>query len=638
MEQNYALHNALKRFASGDEIHAYSYMGCHWEVQQEVQGFVFRLWAPKAQSVSVVGDWNGWDPQAQPMTYLEYGVWESFSPMPTVGQSYKYCVLGEDGVQRYKTDPFAQWICAQPENSGRVCSREAYDWQDESYRRQQGKRKLLDSPMNIYELHPASWKRKADGSCIGYSELERELIPYVKEMGYTHIELMSVAEPSRKRGELTLGFYAPACCYGSPAELMHFVDACHGEGIGVLIEWIPHAFPKEEQGLYDFDGSCCYETADPMMNELPHGQGRLFDFGKGEVQSFLISNAVYWMEQFHADGLQIGSVTAMLYLDYDRAEYHPNIYGGKENLDAIAFLRKLNRAVFSTRRNAITIAEEYTAFPLVTKPDYDGGLGFLYKWNMGWLQDMLRYLQLDPLWRKGSHSRLTASMEYAYAENFVLNLPHSLSLEEGPLIAMLPDEYEYKFADLRAFYGFMMAFPGKKLSFMGNEFAQFSRWKPMDQLDWMLLEYEQHRQFAAYVQALNHLYLKDSCLWNNDTDPEGFRWISTDDCDNSVLALRRIDRRNREIIAVCNFCPVLREHYCLGLPRLGEYEPVLSSDDTAFGGSGMELPVVVAERKALHGLPYSGEFTLPPLSTTYYKRVIIPRKTEGEDPMGEQIG
>ncbi len=634
MEANYALHNALKRFVAGDEIHAYVYMGCHREIRQEQTGFVFRLWAPQAQQVSVVGDWNHWDLQAQPMTYLEYGVWECFTTAPQEGQAYKYYILGADGVGRYKTDPFAQRICPAPENSGQVYSQPSYAWKDELYRRQQGKRKLLDSPMNIYELHLASWRRKEGGSCLSYRELIEELIPYVKNMGYTHIELLSIAEPSRIRGELTLGFYAPAQCHGDPTELMEFVDACHEEGIGVLFEWMPHAFPKEEQGLYDFDGSCCFETSDPMMNELAHGMGRIFDFGKGEVCSFLISNAVYWMEQFHADGLRVGSVTAMLYLDYDRQNYHPNIYGGKENLDAICLLRKLNRAVFSTRRNAITIAEEYTAFPLVTKPDYDGGLGFLYKWNMGWLQDMLRYLQLDPLWRKGSHGRLTASMEYAYAENFVLTLPHSLSLKGGPLISMLPGEGEYRFADLRAFYGFMMAFPGKKLSFMGNEFAQFARWKPAEQLDWELAEQDRHKAFSAYIRDLNLLYVKDSCLWNNDTDQEGFRWISMDDCDNSVLAFRRIDRRNREIIAVCNFCPVTREHYCLGLPRLGEYEPVLSSDDIRYGGTGTAIPTVLAERKPLHGLPYSGEFTLPPLSTTYYKRVINPRKSEDEDPLG----
>ena len=427
-------------------------------------------------------------------------------------------------------------------------------------------------------------------------------------------------------GKLTLGFYAPSQDYGSPKELMAFVDRCHQEGIGVLFEWNPYAFPKEEQGLYDFDGSCCYESMDTLMNELPGGKGRIFDFSKGQVQSFLMSNGVFWMDQFHGDGVRIGSVTAMLYLNYDRQDYRPNVYGGKENLDAIAFLRKANRAIFSTRRNAITIAQEHTAFPLVSRPDYDGGLGFLYKWNMGWLNDMVEYLRLDPLWRKGSHARLTASMEYAYAENFVLTLPHSLSREDGPLISLMPGEYNDKFAGLRAFYGFMMAFPGKKLSFMGNEFAQFDHWNPEQSLHWDLLGYDRHRQFRDYVRELNRLYLKDSCLWNNDTETGGFAWICMDDCDNSVLAFRRMDRRSREIIAICNFCPVARENYRLGLPRLGEYEPVLSGDAEEFGGTGTTLPVVTAEKIPYHDLPYSGVFTVPPLSTSYYKRIVNPRK------------
>ncbi len=626
MDPGYALHNALKRFVGGEELHAYSYMGCHRDSREDREGFLFRLWAPNATQVSVVGDWNGWDVQAQPMELVELGVWETFCPYAKEGDAYKYYILGADGVARYKTDPFAFALCAPPENSGRITCLEGYEWQDEAYRRQQGKRKLLDSPMNIYQLHPGSWKKHSDGSCLSYAELERELLPYLKDMGYTHVELMSLMEPSRLSGKLTLGFYAPAQCYGSAKELMGFIDHCHNEGIGVLFEWLPHAFPKEEQGLYDFDGSCCYEPADGLMNEVPGGKARVFDYSRGEVQSFLMSNGVFWMDLFHGDGIRMGEVTSMLYLDYDRREYRPNAYGGKENLDAIAFLRKANRAIFSTRRNAITIAQEHTAFPLVSRPDYDGGLGFLYKWNMGWLRDMVEYFRLDPLWRKGSHSRLTTSMEYAYAENFVLTLPHSMSRKEGSFISLLPGEYDDKFADLRAFYGFMMAFPGKKLSFMGNEFAQFDPWEPDRPLQWELLEYERHSQFRAYVRELNRLYLRDSCLWNNDTEDGGFAWISMDDRDHSVLAFRRIDRRSREIIAVCNFCPVVRQDYRLGLPRLGEYEPILSGDASEFGGTGMELPLVAAEKIPCHGLPYSGSFTLPPLSTTYYKRVVTPRK------------
>ena len=631
MEQGYALHNALKRFAGGEELRAYSYMGCHRsvrieETQEAREGFVFRLWAPNGVKVSLVGDWNGWDIEAQPMKPLEYGIWECFCQGPKEGDAYKYYILGADGVGRFKTDPFAFSLCGAPENSGRITCLEGYEWQDEAYRRQQGKRKLLDSAMNIYQLHPGSWKRHSHGGALSYGELAEEMIPYLKDMGYTHVELMSLMEPSRISGKLTLGFFAPAQEHGSPKELMAFVDRCHQEGIGVLFEWTPYAFPKEEQGLYDFDGSCCYESDDALMNELPGGKGRIFDFGKGQVQSFLMSSSVFWMDLFHGDGIRMGSVTAMLYLNYDRQHYHPNAYGGKENLDAIAFLRKVNRGIFSTRRNAITIAQEHTAFPLVSRPDYDGGLGFLYKWNMGWLRDMVEYLRLDPLWRKGSHSRLTTSMEYAYAENFVLTLPHSLSREDGPLISLMPGDYDDKFAGLRAFYGFMMAFPGKKLSFMGNEFAQFDPWDPGKSIQWNLLQFDRHRQFRDYVRALNQLYLKDSCLWNNDTESGGFAWISMDDCDNSVLAFRRMDRRSREIIAICNFCPVARENYRLGLPRMGEYEPVLSGDGEEFGGTGMELPVVAAEKVPLHNLPYSGVFTLPPLSTTYYKRIVTPRK------------
>ncbi len=453
MEQGYALHNALKRFTGGEELHAYSYMGCHRHYRSEDEkaccdGFVFRLWAPNAVQLSLGVDWNGWDINAQPMKLLEYGIWECICQEPQEGDSYKYYILGSDGVARYKTDPFAFSICPYPENSAVVTCLEGYEWQDEAYRRQQGKRKLLDSAMNIYQCHLSSWKRGLDGSCMTYDELGTELIPYLKDMGYTHVELMSIMEPSRLSGKLTLGFFAPTGAHGSPKDLMAFVDRCHQEGIGVLFEWNPYAFPKEEQGLYDFDGSCCYESMDTLMNELPRGKGRIFDFSKGQIQSYLMSNGVYWMEQFHADGVRIGYVTAMLYLNYDRQSYHPNVYGGKENLDAIAFLRKANRAIFSTRRNAITIAQEHTAFPLVSRPDYDGGLGFLYKWNMGWLQDMVEYLRLDPLWRKGSHTRLTASMEYAYAENFVLTLPHSLSQEDGPLISLMPGDYDDKFAGL----------------------------------------------------------------------------------------------------------------------------------------------------------------------------------------------
>ena len=623
-----SLHNILRKFSTGDELRAYAILGCHRAQCDGKDGYIFRVWAPHAQGVSVTGDWNFWNPDDLPMTYLEYGVWEAFSVYAKEGDAYKFCVRRADGSTVYKSDPYGFRTCALPDTSNRVCTLEGFEWNDTAYRRQQAKRHLLDSPMNIYEMHFGSWRRKPDGSCYRYDELADELIPYLLDMGYTHVELMPITEypydPSW--GYQVTGYYAPTARYGSPQQFMTFVDKCHRAGIGVLLDWVPAHFPKDENGLYEFDGTCCYELSDPMMNEHPDWTTRIFDFGKGEVQSFLISNAVYWLEMYHIDGLRVDAVASMLYLDYGRREFRPNKYGGRENLEAIAFLRKLNRAIFSVRRNAITAAEESTAFPMVTKPDYDGGLGFLFKWNMGWMNDMLQYMSLDPLWRKGSHNDLTFSMTYAYSENFILPLSHDEVVHgKGSLINKMPGEHDAKFQNLRAFYGFMMAHPGKKLSFMGNEFAQFIEWRHYEQLEWMLLDYDRHRQMHDWVRDLNHFYLDHSCMWNNDSDWNGFRWISADDNANSVVAFRRIDRRGRELICICNFCPVLREHYRLGLPKPGQYEPVLSSDDLKYGGSGTELLTVTAEREPMHGLQYSGEFTLAPLSAMFYQRKTTPR-------------
>lgn len=625
------LHNALKRFSGGDELRAFSFLGCHRGEKEGVEGYFFRVWAPNAKAISVTGDWNFWNPDDMPMAPVEYGVWEAFSVYAHEGDAYKYRILRADGNTVYKTDPYGFQACALPETSSRICTLEGYAWGDGTYRRQQGKKKLLDCPMNIYEMHFGSWKRKPDGGFFNYEELADELIPYLKDMGYTHIELMPLSEypydPSW--GYQVTGYYAPTARYGEPKQFMRFVDKCHQAGIGVLLDWVPAHFPKDENGLYEFDGSCCYELSDPMMNEHPDWTTRIFDFGRGEVQSFLISNAVYWLEVYHVDGIRVDAVAAMLYLDYGRTEYRPNKFGGKENLEAIAFLRKLNRAIFSVRRNAITAAEESTAFPMVTKPDYDGGLGFLLKWNMGWMNDMIHYMSLDPLWRKGNHNDLTFSMTYAYSENYILPLSHDEVVHgKGSMIDKMPGEYDDKFSNLRAFYGFMIGHPGKKLSFMGNEFAQFVEWRYAQELDWVLLDYERHRQMRDFVRDLNHFYLKNSPLWNNDSDWEGFRWISADDNSNSIVAFRRIDRRHRELIAVCNFCPVLREDYCLGLPRPGEYEPILNSDDAKYGGSGAILPTVTAVKEPMHGMPYSGKFTVAPMSVTFYKRKVNPRKTK----------
>lgn len=631
MEQS--LQAALKRFGDGDELRAYTYMGCHKAERDGVSGYVFRVWAPNAASVSVVGDWNFWNPEDLPMTLLRGGVWEAFSVYAKEEQSYKYCIRTANGEKLLKTDPYSFRAQTMPETSGLICTLEEYLWGDTAYRRQQGKRRLLDSPMNVYEVHLGSWRRKEDGNYYDYEELAELLIPYVKDMGYTHIELMPISEypydPSW--GYQVTGYYAPTSRYGEPRQLMRFVDLCHQAGIGVILDWVPAHFPKDEHGLCEFDGSCCYELSDPMMNEHPEWTTRIFDLGRGEVQSFLISNAVYWLELYHFDGIRVDAVASMLYLDYGRQEFRPNRFGGKENLEAIAFLRKLNRALFSVRRNTLSAAEESTAFPLVTRPDYDGGLGFLYKWNMGWMHDVLDYMSQDPLFRKGCHNKLTFSMTYAYSENFILPLSHDEVVHgKRSLINKMPGEYDDKFSNLRLLYGFMMAHPGKKLSFMGNEFAQFIEWRFDSELDWLLLDYERHRQMQSFVRDLNHFYLAHSSLWSNDTDWGGFEWITVDDCDHNVLSFRRIDRRGRELLCIFNFCPVKWENYSMGLPKAGRYEPLLSSDDVIYGGSGTELPVVTAHKIPLHGQPYSGEFTLAPLSVAFYKRIVPPRKSKND--------
>lgn len=618
MEQiNHNLHNALRRFVGGDEIRAYTFFGAHRAECNGVSGYVFRVWAPNAQAVSVVGDWNGRNPCALAMQRLEYGVWEAFATDAHEGAHYQYCIVCEDGSQRYRADPFAFASGEESDALSRIVSCAGFAWTDEAYRKQQGKRRLTDSPMNVYEVQLDTWKQIPDRRALA-----RELVAYLKEMGYSHLELLPLTR--HRDGKSTSAFFAPAVHYGTPDELMYLVDRCHAEGIGVLLDWSALRFRCDGHGLAEFDGGFCYEPADPLMRDYDGTSLRAFDLQKGEVQSFLISNAVFWLEMYHVDGLRIGDVDSMLYLDYDRREYRPNPYGGKEHIDGIAFLRKLNRAIFAVRRNTLTCAQESTAFPLVTKPDYDGGLGFLFKWDENWLQTMRPYMELDPLWRKGSHDRLTEPMRYAYAENFVLTLSEA-ALAEAPLLQSMPGSENDKFANLRLLYGFQMAHPGKKLQCMGSELAPPAARQTGQMLDWSLLAQERHKQMQSFVRDLNHFYLENSPLWNCDTEPEGFSWLSTDDCDNSVIALRRLDRRGREVIAILNFCPVVREQYRLGLPRMGEYEPVLNSDDVKYGGSGTPLHSVFTTKKPLHGQPYSGAFTLAPLSVTFYKRKVLQR-------------
>ena len=612
----------LEQFHTTGVSDAYRFLGCHAQNRDGVDGFVFRNWAPRAQSVRVTGDFNFWNEEDLPMQPVGCGVWEAFSRFAQPGQRYKLCIKTKDGRTVYKTDPYGNRCGVLPDTASIIEAEDGFVWHDGLYRARRRKEKILNRPVNIYEVHAGSWKRHEDGSVLSFRELAQQLVPYVRDMGYTHIELLPVMEypydPSW--GYQITCYYAPTHRYGAPEDLKYFIDEAHRAGIGVILDWVPAHFPKDANGLYEFDGTCCYELSDPTMNEHPDWTTRIYDYGKPEVRSFLISNACYWISQFHADGIRVDAVASMLYLDYNRPNYKPNRFGGRENLEAIDFLRQLNAAAFQTEPAVMMIAEESTAFPLITKPDYDGGLGFLFKWNMGWMNDMLQYMSLDPLYRKGDHNALTFSMTYAFSENFILPLSHDEVVHgKCSLIGKMPGNYDDKFNNLRVLYAYQMAHPGKKLNFMGSEFAQFIEWNFKQGLDWLLLGYEKHRKMQQFVKTLNRFYLENRELWEVDTGWDGYEWIEPDDRDRSVIAFRRKDRKGRELVVVCNFCPVLRENYRLGLPKQGWYVPVLNTDDEAFGGYGFAPETVRTEKKPSHGQMQSGLFRVPPMSVCFYR-------------------
>ena len=603
-----------------DNPNTYRVLGCH----PCEEGYVFRVWAPHARAVSLVGEFNGWDPAALPMSRLPNGVWECAAAGVSEFELYKYFIVRSDGTGIMKADPYAYHYETRPGSASRVYTLPDYVWQDEAWQRQKQKTSVYDIPVNIYEVHLGSWRRYADGNPFSYAKLADELIAYVRDMGYTHIELMPVMEYpyDGSWGYQVTGYYAPTSRYGTPQDFMAFVDRCHQNGIGVIMDWVPGHFPKDESGLYRFDGEACYEYADPRKGEHKEWGTCVFDYGRPEVRSFLISNALYWLDVYHIDGIRVDAVASMLYLDYNRqpGEWMPNVYGGHENLEVISFLRALNRAVFAAFPHAMMIAEESTAWPMVSRPAEDGGLGFNYKWNMGWMNDMLRYISLDPLFRRGSHGSLTFSFFYAFSENFVLPISHDEVVHgKCSLINKMPGDYAQKFAGVRSFLAYMMAHPGKKLSFMGTEFGQFSEWDYTHELDWLLLDYPSHRQLQSFTKALNHFYLEQPSLWQNDFTWDGFSWISHEDENNSVIAFRRIDRRGKELIIVCNFTPVQREGYRIGVPVHGWYEEIFSTDDSAYGGGGVRNGAVRSVCEPMHGLEQSVEVTLPPLSIQFYK-------------------
>ena len=615
-----AVLDKIRSFTGGGNFKSYEFLGCH----KAEKGFIFRVWAPRAASVHLCGDFNFWNTSALPMKNIGGGIWEAVAENAAVYDNYKYYIEKQNGGFVYKSDPYAYHTCTRPENASKVYEIEGYDWHDSPYLSSLDGENTLDKPMNIYEVHLASWRKHKDGNYLTYKEAATELSAYVKKMGYTHIEIMPVTEypydPSW--GYQVTGYFAPTSRFGTPKDFMEFVDICHQNGIGIILDWVGAHFPKDEYGLYEFDGGACYEYEDPLKNEHPDWNTRIFDYGRSEVISFLISSAVFWIEKYHIDGLRVDAVASMLYLDYgkENGQWRRNREGGNINLEAVEFLKKLNSEVFCARPSALMIAEESTAFPAVTKPPYDGGLGFNYKWNMGWMNDMLSYMSSDPLFRKGLHRNITFSLTYAFSENFILPISHDeVVYGKCSMISKMPGEYKEKFDNLRAFYGYMAAHPGKKLLFMGNEFAQFSEWDFTKELDWQLLSYDSHKKMQKYVKDLNMFYLSRSELWENDFDWSGFEWISNDDSDQSVISFIRTDKHSKRLLIVCNFCPVKREKYRLGVPVSGIYKPVFSSDYLKYGGSGTRIRSVKSQKIPFHGRRESISITVQPMSTVFYE-------------------
>ena len=611
----------LYLFHEGTNAKAYEYLGAH-----PVDGGVcFRVWAPNVQWAGVAGDFNGWQPDKAPMTKISSGVWECFVDGVNRYDAYKYYFRTADGREFYKSDPFAFHCETRPGTASKYYGELDFDWSDKGWLRKRKKADIYSSPMNIYEVHAGSWQLYDDGNPLSYRDLADRLIPYVKDMGYTHIELLPVMEYpfDGSWGYQVTGYFAPTSRYGTPEDFAYFVNAAHNAGIGVILDWVPAHFPKDTYGLYEFDGGACYEYADPRKGEHLQWGTRVFDYGKPEVQSFLVSSAMFWISEYHIDGLRVDAVASMLYLDYGRDDgnWIPNCHGGRENLEAVAFLKKLNESVFREHGDVLMIAEESTAWPMVSRPTYLGGLGFNFKWNMGWMNDCLRYFSLDGLARKFNHDCLTFSFFYAFSENFVLPISHDEVVHgKCSLINKMPGTYEEKFAGVRSFLGYMMSHPGKKLLFMGCEFGQFIEWNYKQQLDWLLLDYEAHRQLKSYVSALNKFYFANSPLWEIDYSWEGFSWIVSDDSSNSVVAYIRRDKKENELIALCNFTSVTRQKYRIGVPKPGTYRVVFSSALPEFGGKGEStVGSVRAKKKPMHGYEYSIELDIEGLSCMYIK-------------------
>ncbi len=579
-------------FNRGENYQSYNILGAHVVKDGKAQGCCFSVWAPNAKSVSVVCDRNGWDRTKNPMgKYPETGIWNCFVCDVGYGENYKFSIETPNGDIILKADPFAFSSQLRPETASRTADT-SYAWGDGKWMKKREKTPPYDQPMNIYELHFGSWQRKEDGEMLTYTQMAERLIPYVREMGYTHIEIMPICEYpfDGSWGYQVTGYYSANSRYGDPKGLKEFIDRCHKSGIGVIMDWVPAHFPRDEHGLRLFDGTPLFEHPDTRLGEHKEWGTLVFNWGKTEIHSFLISNAMFWLEEYHIDGLRVDAVSSMLYLDYNRkdGEWVANKYGGHENLDAIAFLQKLNKVIFEKFPNVLMIAEESTAWGGVTKPVHEGGLGFNFKWNMGWMNDILRFMAMDPYFRGSNHNMLTFSMMYAYSENYILPLSHDEVVHgKKSLLDKMYGSYEQKFASLKLLYAYMYAHPGKKLLFMGGEFGQFIEWRFADSLDWQLLDYESHRGIKEFAKDLGEFYQSNRSMYENDYDWKGFNWITADDSEHSVVAFMRQSRSRRDkTIVIANFAAQEHKDYEVKVPGAGSYEVVLSTNDKKYGGKG----------------------------------------------------
>lgn len=617
-------------FHNGTNYKAYKFFGNH-KINKDK--FAFRVWAPNATAVSVVGDFNSWDNDANKCKLVAPGIWEATVKGVNIYDCYKYAVTSPTGVVHLKADPYAVHQETRPGTGSKVYELHNYSWGDEAWQKKKENQNILAQPINIYEVHFGSWKRHDDGNFLTYREMAEQLVPYVKDMGYTHIEMLPIMEYpyDGSWGYQVTGYFAATSRYGLPEDLMYFVDCCHKAGIGVILDWVPAHFPKDAFGLYEFDGTCCYEYSDMKKGEHKEWGTRVFDYAKNEVKSFLISSAEYWIDEFHFDGIRVDAVASMLYLDYCRkdGEWTPNKNGGRENLEAVEFFKQLNSTILSNHPGSMMIAEESTAWPMITMPPYKGGLGFNFKWNMGWMNDMLRYTSMDPLFRKGNHNCITFSFFYAFSENFILPISHDEVVHgKASLLNKMPGEYDMKFDGMRLFLAYMMAHPGKKLLFMGSEFGQFIEWNYKQGLDWLLLDYDKHRQLQGFTRELNNFYNEHSELWEIDYSWEGFQWISSEDNCNSVIAFRRINSKGEEVIAVFNWTPNNFSSYKIGVPEKGTYKVLLDTSLAKYGGDKSRKDnAYKTKAQPIHGYEQNIDLKLHGLSALFLQKVKAPAKS-----------